>query len=48
MHGIFANFGGILAFAVIFRVLCHLGLSLVFGILGGSSGVALFKRTANP
>ena len=48
MHGILANFGGILLFAAIFRVLSYLGLSLVFGILGGIVGVALFKRTANP
>lgn len=44
LHGVFSHFGGILAFIVILRVLSHLGLSLVFGILGGIAGVALFKR----
>ena len=48
LHGILANFGGILVFVVIFRVLGYLGLSLVFGILGGIAGVALFKRSTNP
>jgi hypothetical protein len=43
-HGFFGNFGRILAIAVIFRILSQLGLSLVFGILGGIVGVALFRR----
>ncbi len=50
LQGIFSHFGGILAFVVIASILGYLGLSLVFGILGGILGVAVFRRrsTAPP
>jgi len=44
LQGLFGNFGRVLAIVVVFRILSHLGLSLVFGILGGIAGVALFRR----
>ncbi len=44
LQGLFSHFGGILAFVVISSVLGYLGLSLVFGILGGIVAVAVFRR----
>ncbi len=44
LQGIFSHFGGILAFVVISIVLGYVGLSLVFGILGGIVAVAVFRR----
>ena len=45
IQGLLAHFGSILVLIVILKVLGHLALSLVFGILGGITGVALFRRS---
>jgi small-conductance mechanosensitive channel len=44
LQSLSTNFGSVVAFVVIFRILSQLGLSLVFGILGGIVGIALFRR----
>lgn len=44
VQGILSHFGGILTFVVIFHVLSQLALSLIFGILGGLVGIAIFRR----
>ena len=48
LQGLFSNFGRALTIVVIFRILSHLGLSLIFGILGGIVGIALFRRKTAP
>ncbi len=45
IQGLLAHFGSILALIVIFKVLSHLALSLLFAILGGITGTALFRRS---
>jgi hypothetical protein len=44
LERLFANFGNVLALVVFARVLGQLALSLVFGVLGGLVGAAVFKR----
>ncbi len=44
LQGIFDNLGNVVGLIVFIKVLAHLALSLVFGMLGGLLAVALFKR----
>lgn len=44
LERLFANFGNVLALIVFVRVLGQLALSLVFGVLGGLLGAAIFRR----
>ncbi len=43
LETLFENLGGIVGVLVLFRILGQLALSVVFGILGGLIGVALFR-----
>jgi hypothetical protein len=43
----FTHFGTIVGVAVFFRIVIRLGVSLVFGILGGILGVAILKPRAS-
>ncbi len=44
IEGILAHFGNILAFVVIIHALTLLIFSLIFGLLGGLVGIAIFRR----
>ncbi len=44
IEGVFSNLGNLLAVIVFVKILGHFALSLIFGILGGILGVALFRR----
>ena len=48
LEGVGRNFGSIILFFLILRIISRLALSLVFGIIGGLLGVALFKRSTSP
>jgi hypothetical protein len=42
--GLLSHLGGILVFILVLRILSQLALFVIFGILGGIVGVALFRR----
>ncbi len=44
LEGIFTNLGRFIGVILVVRILAHLALSLIFGILGGILGIALLKR----
>jgi hypothetical protein len=48
LEGIRSNFGNVVAVIVVLRIIGHLALSLVFGIIGGLIGVALYTRKPAP
>lgn len=41
---LFTNFGSVVGFILVFKVVTQLALSVIFGLLGGILGVALLKR----
>ena len=47
LEGIFANMGRFIVVILFVKILAHLALSLIFGILGGILGIALLKRPAS-
>ncbi len=48
LEGIFSNAANIMGFILLIKIIGHLALSLIFGILGGLLGVALFRRSVPP
>jgi hypothetical protein len=47
LEGIFSNMGNFLGVLLLFKIVSHLALSLVFGTLGGLLGIALFRKSAS-
>jgi hypothetical protein len=45
LQSVLNHFGSILIFFVLLKVISQLGLFVIFGILGGLAGVALFRRS---
>ncbi len=44
LEGIFSNFANLIGFILLIKIIGQLAFSLIFGILGGLLGVAIFKR----
>ncbi len=48
LEGLARNFGSVVVFFLMFKIVSQLAFSLIFGIIGGLLGVALFKRSSAP
>lgn len=48
LEGLSSKFANIIVFILLLKIISQLAFSLIFGILGGLLGVALFKRTPSP
>ncbi len=46
LETVFSNFGNIVGLILLLKIISQLAFSLIFGVLGGLLGVALFKRSA--
>ncbi len=47
LEGLFSNLAGLIGFILLIKITGQLAFALVFGILGGLLGVALFKRSSS-
>lgn len=45
LEGLFSNFANLVGFILLVKIISRLAFSLIFGILGGLLGVALFRRS---
>ena len=48
LEGLFSNLTNVIGFVLLLKIISRLALSLIFGILGGLLGVALFRRSPSP
>jgi hypothetical protein len=46
VQSVLDHFGSILIFFVLIKVISQVGLYVIFGILGGLAGIALFRRSS--
>jgi hypothetical protein len=45
LEGLFSNFANLIGFILLVKIISRLAFSLIFGILGGLLGAALFRRS---
>jgi hypothetical protein len=48
LEGLFSNIANLVGFILLIKIISRLAFSLVFGILGGLLGVAIFRRAPSP